>query len=256
MKLTQENYFSQKASVEFWSVSQFKEFETCQAAAMAHIRGEWEHEMTPALLQGAYVDAHFSGSMDSFLTEHPEVLNKRTGVLKVDYIKARAAIERAEHDSMFMQFMSGASQKIITGELFGKPWKIKVDSLHDDKIVDLKYMRSTEKVYAKNEWKSFVDAYGYDIQGFVYQSIVREATGSMLPFYLAVITKEDAPDLDIIHIPQWKLNSAGEMVKYWIQIYDEIKTGKREPERCGHCPYCRATKVLTKVTEYEELLEE
>lgn len=256
MKLTADNYFTPEANRSYWSVSQFKEFQKCEAAAMAAIRGEHERSMTPALLQGSFVDAHFSGSMNEFLDEHPEVLNKRTGALKADFSKAITAIDRAESDPMFMKYMSGAPQAIMTGEIFGKPWKIKVDSLHGDKIVDLKYMRSTDKVYKDGEYKTFIDAYGYDIQGFVYQKVVQEHFGSTLPFYLAVITKEDAPNIEIIHIPDWKLRSAGEMVKYWVEKYDEVKRGERLPERCDACEYCRATKKLTRPIEYEELAEE
>ena len=255
MKLTRENYHTPAANAEFWSVSMFKAFRECEAAGLAMMRGEYEPETKAAFLQGLYVDAHFSGSMDQFLTEHPEILNSRTGALKADFQKARAAIERAEHDELFMEYMAGASQVIMTGEVFGERWKIAVDKLHDDKIVDLKYMRSMEKVWSGGEWKTFVDAYGYDVQGFIYQQVVLQNTGSMLPFYLAVITKEDAPEIELIHIPDWKLNSAGSMIKYWIKQFADVKAGLRAPKRCSHCNYCRSTKKLEQPISYETLLE-
>ena len=255
MKLTPENYHTPEANNEYWSVSMFKAFKDCEAAGLAMLRGEYERSTSAAFLQGSYVDAHFSGSMDVFLAEHPEVLNSRTGALKADYQKARAAIERAEHDELFMEYMSGASQVIMTGEVFGERWKIKVDKLSDDKIVDLKYMRNMESIYRDGEWKTFIDAYGYDVQGFIYQQVVLQNTGSMLPFYLAVITKEDAPDIELIHIPDWKLNSAGSMIKYWISEFADVKAGRRAPKRCSHCEYCRSTKKLTKPIEYDTLLE-
>lgn len=255
IKLNQTNYFSDKAQQDYWSVSQFKSFKECEAKAMAEINGEYVRPESKALMMGSYVDAYFSGTQDEFVDEHPEIFNKRTGELKADYKLADTCIARAEADPMFMSFMGGDLQVIMTGELFGVPWKVKIDSLHDDKIVDLKLMRNTDSVYKDGEWKPFVDAWGYDIQGFIYQQIVKANTGKELPFYLAVITKEDTPDIDLIHIPNWRLKSSGEMVKYYIQRFDKVKSGQEAPERCGHCNYCRATKRITRVTEYEELFD-
>ena len=58
MILTNENYFSKEADMEYMSVSQFKAFEQCEAAALASVKGEWERTKTTALLVGSYVDAH------------------------------------------------------------------------------------------------------------------------------------------------------------------------------------------------------
>ena len=85
---------------------------------MAQVNGEWERPMTKALLEGSYVDAHFSGTMDWFLMKHNEVLNSRTGKLKAEFVKAQNAIERAEKDPFFMEFMTGDKQVILTGELW------------------------------------------------------------------------------------------------------------------------------------------
>lgn len=256
MKLTESNYFSPKANQEYFSVSQFKSFMDCEASALAQIRGEYERPTTKALLEGSYVDAHFSGTMDRFLLEHNEVLNSRTGALKAEYTKARAAIERAEGDEMFMEFMDGEKQAILTGELFGEQWKCKVDVLRDDRIVDLKYMRDMKPMYHKGEWKTFVDAYGYDIQGYVYQKIVEQNTGKQLPFYLAVITKEEPADIRIIELPQRILNVTEGMLAHYVPRFAAIKADEIEPVRCESCAYCRGTKKLKAVTNYEELLQE
>jgi len=105
------------------------------------------------------------------------------------------------------------------------------------------------------ERKTFIDAWGYDLQGFVYQAIVEQATGKHLPFYLAVITKETPADIEIIHIPDWKLNSAGELIKHYLPEFVKVKNGEAVAEKCGHCEWCRETKIIKRVTEYEELLE-
>jgi len=255
MKLTEGNYHSLEANKTYWSVSQFKSFMDCQASALAEITGEYIRPTTEAFLQGGYVDAHFSGTEDAFIANHPEIVNSRSGELKAAYKKAQDAIDRAERDNYFMSHLSGDPQVIMTAELFGKPWKVKIDSLHDDKIVDLKYMRDMSSVYKGGEWKPFVTAYGYDIQGYIYQAVVEAVTGKRLPFYLAVVTKEDPADIAIIHIPDKFLNVNKGMIEHYLPEFDAVKQGKVEPVRCESCAYCRQSKILTGAVEYETLLE-
>ena len=256
MKLTETNYHSLKANKAYWSVSQFKLFKECEAKGLASVKGDYVRPETDALLMGSYVDAYFAGTLSAFMNEHPEIFNSRTGALKAQYQKAERAVERASKDELFMKMLEGEKQKIITGKLFGVPWKVKVDVLSEDHIVDVKFMRDLKPMNVNGDRVPFIDAWGYDIQGFVYQQLVKQATGKELPFYLAVITKEEVPDIDIIHIPTWRLNSTAEMVRHYISKFDPIKNGKQLPERCEKCDYCKRTKVLTKITEYEELLDE
>ena len=255
MKLTEGNYHSIEANKTYWSVSQFKSFMDCQASALAEITGEYIRPTTEAFLQGGYVDAHFSGTEDAFIANHPEIVNSRSGELKAAYKKAQDAIDRAERDNCFMSHLSGDPQVIMTAELFGKPWKVKIDSLHDDKIVDLKYMRDMSSVYKGGEWKPFVTAYGYDIQGYIYQAVVEAVTGKHLPFYMAVVTKEDPADIAIIHIPDKFLNVNKGMIEHYLPEIDAVKQGEVEPVRCESCAYCRQSKILTGAVEYETLLE-
>lgn len=255
MKLSKDNYFSSRANSEYMSVSQFKAFKDCQASATAQIRGEWERPVSPALLEGSYLDAHFSGTLSEWLEEHPEVLNKRTGALKAEYRKARAAIEIAEADPGFMEYLQGEPQNIITGELCGIQWKAKPDFTYPDKIVDLKYMRDIKPIFKDGERKTFIDAWGYHIQGYVYQQLEYQRTGKMKPFYLAVITKEDPADHFVIEIPQDVLNSVAGIVEHYAPIFDAVKRDKEEPERCGACAYCRSTKKIEKPISYYDLLE-
>lgn len=243
--LTNNNYFSQAANVEYFSVSQFKAFMKCEHRAYAELTGDYEPEQTTPLLVGSYVDAYFEGALDKFKAEHPEIL-KRDGALKADYKKADEIIERCNRDKLFSEYMSGKPQVIMTGELFGYKWKIKVDSLHPDKIVDLKVMRDFEPVYVPGEGKQhFINAWGYDIQAAIYQAIVEQNTGKKLPFYIAAASKEKNPDIQIFKIPQHAIDTALKIVEYNIDRIADIKSGLEEPARCGKCDYCKATKVLT-----------
>lgn len=252
MILTNENYFSAEASREFMSVSQFKAFAKCPACAMAELRGEYKREKTPALLVGSYVDAFFEGTLEAFKAENPEIF-KRDGTLKADYVQAEEIIKRIQRDALFTEYMNGEKQVIMTGIIAGVPVKIKIDSLHPDKIVDLKIVKDFANIYVEDKGSlPWWEAWGYELQGAVYQEIVRQNTGKTLPFYLAAATKEKTPDIDIVHIGQEYLDIALDRFVYDVTEYDAIKSGIIEPERCGKCDYCKETKVLTEPTEADE----
>lgn len=257
MFLTAENYYSAESNQEFMSVSQFKDFEKCEAQAMAKIRGEFRMEPTTAMLIGSYVDAHFEGTLDLFQAQHPEVISSRgptAGQLKSEFQKANQIIQRIEADPFFMAHMQGEKQTVFTGELFGCMWKAKTDVyLPKSRIVDLKCMRSMERVMGK----SFVDHWMYDVQLAVYQALEYYDRGDdeigLLPMFLAVATKEDPEDLAVISVPQWRLDECLKYVERQLPRYLEVKAGHVEPERCGCCDYCRGTKVLTETIDYEDV---
>lgn len=252
--LTNENYFSPENARKYMSVSQFKAFDKCPAAALAELSGAYEHEKTTALLVGSYVDAHFEGTLDVFKAKNPELF-KRDGTLRSEYLNADKIISRVEQDPLFMEYMSGQSQVIMTGEIEDVPVKIKIDSYHPDRmIVDLKCMRDFAPVYKPGQGRlSWVEAWEYDLQGAVYQEIVRQNTGHILPFYLAAVTKEKEPDIAIIEIGQEYLDFQLDRFRKNVQRFDAIKQGLIEPERCECCDWCKATKVLTHPITLEDL---
>ena len=247
MILTDSNYYSAKANSEFMSVSQYKQFRKCEASAMAQLKGEWTQPSTTALLVGSYVDSYFEGTLSEFRDNHPGIF-KKDGSLKADYIQAEEIIERIESDPLFVHFMSGEKQTIFTSPLFGTNWKIKIDSLHPtEMIVDLKIMRSMDRVMGK----SFVEHWGYDLQMAVYAAVYKAATGNDVETYLAVATKETPTNLEIIHIPLWRREELLEEISKHLPRMIAVKSGNAEPERCGVCEYCRATKVLTEPIDFE-----
>ena len=62
MKLTGKNYYNKEANTHFMSVSQFKAFRNCEAAALAEMRGECERPWSKALLLGSFVDEMLTGT--------------------------------------------------------------------------------------------------------------------------------------------------------------------------------------------------
>ena len=242
MILTNENYYSTEANREYMSVSSYKQFRKCEAMAMAEINGEWKQPKSTALLVGSYVDSWFEGTLEEFRSENPEIF-KKDGTLKADYVQAEEIIYNLMEDNIFMKYMDGEKQKIFTNKLFGVPWKIKIDSLLPDKIVDLKVMRSMERIMGK----SFVEHWGYDLQMAIYAAV----HGGDLETYLAVATKQTPMDKEIIHIPKWRREELMEEVERFLPHIIDVKTGKVEAERCGVCEYCRATKKIVEPIDFE-----
>lgn len=255
MKLNNDNYFSVPMRRAYMSVSQFKAFERCEAAAMANIRGRYEVERTVPMLVGSYVDAYFEGKLDRFCADNPDLF-KRDGSLKSEFIAANDIIRRIERDRLMKRYLGGEKQVVMTGEISGVPVKIKVDSLLRNKIVDLKVMRDFEDIYVaeKGGRVPWFEAWGYVLQGAVYQEIVRQNTGKKLPFFLAAATKEKVPDIDIVEIVQPMLDEELERFKRDVVYYDSIKQGLVKPERCGHCDYCKATKVIKAPRKSDEIV--
>lgn len=236
--LTKENYVTNH---NFMSYSRFSRFLKCEAAAAAH----YHEPGSEAQLIGSYVDAYFSDELVEFKANHPEIFNFKTGELKANFKKANELISRIESDELFMEFMSGEKQTIMTGAIDGVPFKIKMDSYNPEKfIVDLKVMKDFKKVWssAYNSYTSFIEAYDYDIEMAIFQEIVFQNTGKRLPCYLACITKEEPSDLGIFEIPQGKLDGALQIVKNNLPRINEIISGKVAPHRCEECHYCRLTK--------------
>lgn len=252
MELTAENYYSKEMNKAYMSVSQFKDFVgtygklACEFEAIEKMEERWNPEPTTALLVGSYVDSYFEGSLEGFKKKNPEIFTQK-GELKANFKKAEEIIARIERDEYFMRFLSGEKQKIMTGNMFGCDWKIKMDSyIEDVAIVDLKVMASiTDLKWVKDlGYLDFVRYWGYDIQGAVYQKIVEINTGKRLPFYIAAATKENEPDIRIIQITQNYLDEAMSVIEANIGRVLRVKSGEQEPDKCELCDCCRHHRVL------------
>lgn len=262
--LTPENYYSKKANELYMSNSLFKSVyghpahpHPCEAAGIFGAKEE-----TEALLVGSYVDAYFEGpdSFEKFKADNYGKIMLNSGKAPYKFIqKADAAIARAERDPVFMHYMSGEHQRVMTGEIANQPFKIKMDAYHPhEMIVDLKYVKSFAVEYneALKKRATFIETYGYPIQGAIYQEIVYQNIGKRLPFYIAAITKEDVPDFDVVEIPQDMLDEALEYVKISLigKPYSMIKANPNACH-CRSCAYCRDQKKLAGPMKYEDFEE-
>lgn len=270
--LTAENYYSAEANKRFVSVSQYKDFyghnlgsRGCELYAMAKIKGLVTEEVTVPLLVGSYVDSAFEGTLPTFVAQHPEMFSSRgktAGELKSEYKQASVMVDRAKKDPLFMKYMAGDKQVIMTGEIEGTKWKIKIDSTDGRRITDLKTVKDIhETFYVKDsgERVSFPEWWGYTTQGAVYREIYRQNTGDTLPFYIAAISKDKTgttphPRLAVIEIPEMLMNERLEEVKRNAVHIQELKDGLYEPVPCGLCDYCADTLPLERVISTDQIL--
>ena len=272
MELTRENYFSQEAQMAYMGSSQFKDFLSCEAAALAKIQGRYKPPASRSMLVGSYVDAWYSGELPDFTERHPDMF-KKDRTLKADFLAANAIIDRMQADRLYSLLMSGEKQVIRIGEIAGVPFKIKIDSLldaaacrqiaeefpdaalalgfGDGAIVDQKVMRDLGDVWSDEERRMvpFAQAWGYDIQGAIYQAV----EGHMLPFLLAVGTREEPADLAALYIPDDTLRAKLYEAEDLAPRFQAIKEGREEPRRCERCPWCRATRTLRTIVDFREV---
>lgn len=254
MILTSCNYHGTDANKEFWSASLFKAFDRCEASGLASVRGEYERELTDSLLFGSYVDAYFTDDKEHFIRQYGDLLYTKKGELYAKFKHADECIDVVEAQPLMMEFLKGEKQVIRTASMFGVDWKIKMDVYNGERIVDLKCVKDFEPIYKEGSGRvSWIEYWGYDIQGAIYQKIVELNTGKKLPFYIVAVTKEKVPDVAVIEIPQHVLDTALKIVEAKIDRFDLVKMGEIEPERCEKCEYCKQTKRLTAPSVFEPM---
>lgn len=269
LKLNNDNYFSVESNKAFCSVSQLKNFLGtpfmlgCEKRALAEINGEYAREKSDALLIGSYVDAALTGSkeeLEKFIADNPNMISSRgatAGQLKSQYLHANTMIDRVKRDKFFMRTLEGQHQVIMTGEIFGVPFKIKVDNLTDKAIVDLKTCESLTKIYyAEGRRMNFIEYHNYILQGAIYQEIVRQNTGKTIPFFLSCVSKEKVPDLGVFQIDNETLAECLASLEDDIKYVQMLKNGEVEPRECGCCDYCKEHKIITKPINWLDLGDE
>lgn len=262
LKLTDENYYSKEADLQYMSVSQFKSFLKCEAATMARLAEKYEDPKNDALLLGSYVHAWLDGTIDKFKEDNPEIFSSKgatKGQLKSQYQNANDMIQTLESDPFCMMALDGEKEVIMTAELFGIHWKSKLDVYNpqNGRFADLKTVKSIrDKIYHEElGYCSFVEAYGYITQMAVYSEIERlNRGGERLENYIVAISKEPIPDKAVITIDNERLEDELVNVAEKLERIKAVKVGFEKPISCGSCAYCRRTKMITSVTHYSELI--
>lgn len=241
------------------SVSQYKDFLKCEAAALAKLRGEYQQERTDALLAGKYVHAWNEGKLEKFKQEHPE-LYKKDGSLYAKYECLDDCIRTLENDRFAMMALEGQKEVVMTSELFGVPWKIMIDSYNPEKgrFADLKTVKDLHSRYWDNtekHYQNFIEHYRYTTQIAVYSEIERLVTGrdDYLEGLIVAVTKETPPDKAVIGFDEQMIEYELTGIEVNLPRIIKIKAGEIEPIGCGTCEYCKSKKQLSKVIHYSEI---
>ena len=257
IELTESNYFSKEAEAFYTGSTQIKNFLKCESETLAKINGEWEEEKSDALIQSSYIDEYFSGTLETFKAEHPEMFTQK-GELYAKYKQLDDIIAQAENDKKFMQYINGKHQVIMTGEIAGVPIKIKIDSFHEGKvIVDLKAIKDLKPIWNEEtrEKQNFIDYYDYVLQAAIYREIVRQNTGKNLPFVIAVLTKEKYSERALLKIPEELMDEKLAFLENYLPHIKNLKEGKINPTECNKCDYCKSLAKVNTVYNYKDYFD-
>lgn len=274
MQLTRENYYTPDADLDYMSCSQYQRFYECEAKAMAILEGRWVEEPREAFLVGNYFHTAFESddAHQEFLIEHEDVIFKKTRKKDAPpekyapYAQADKMIDVARRDPLIQSLISmpGENEKIMTGDLFGIPWRIRLDKYVPDGrlIIDWKTCANISELKwsdALHEKVTFIDAYGYMMRAAVYTEIERQNAGAVddASFVIVAISKQDYPDKEVLLLNhRQRYDYELEQIKERLPYIQAVKDGNRRATRCGRCDYCRATKVLHEIKPYYSLIPE
>lgn len=282
MELTRDNYYSAEADWEYMSCSQFQAWNECEARELAKLQGRWEDEEKEAFLVGNYFHTHFESSeaYKQFCDEHFDQIYK-TKTIKgkggepdtivvtgkyAAYEQADKMIAAAESDELIKLLidMPGENEKIMSGKIFGVPWRIRLDKYVPDgrMIIDYKTVANIGELRWSDELHekvTFVDAYGYMMRAAVYSEIEKQNAQSETDptFVIIAISKQDPPDKEVLSLNhRQRYDYELEKIHDRLVMIQAIKDGRVKPKRCGNCAYCRSTKKLYAIRPYYTLMPE
>lgn len=262
MDLNRKNYYSNEADWQYMSVSQFKDFMKCEAAALAKLKEKWAPTSNPiALLVGNYVHSYFESdeAHEDFVKENASAIFKKNGSERSDFTQAIDMIEALEYDDFFNFVYQGEKEVILTGELFGTEWKARIDCFNYEKgyFVDLKTTRSLSQRYWSDRYGgyvSFAEEYGYITQMYVYKQLLEQRYNKDIVPYIFAVTKESPPDIAALEIYPARYDFERFTLEEKLPHILKVKTGEEAPISCGKCEYCRKNKRLSGFIEIEDLL--
>lgn len=269
IKLTKSNYYSHDTDFQYMSFSVFRDFEQCEAATLAKLKGDWEPTSNPEpLLVGNYVHSYFESPeahqefVEANKSEMLSSRGKTKGQLKSSYKVADDMIKALSEDDFFNYvYAPGDKEVIVTGELFGHQWKGKIDSLCLDRgyFCDLKTVDDFHKGHWNPELRqktNFVEDRGYHMQMAIYQELIKQTFGIDCQPYIFGVSKQVPPDKIAISFDgdgQLLMNQALEKIKNDQDRFWQVLVGEEKPKACGKCDYCRQGKQLAGFTEVSDI---
>lgn len=277
MILDRDNYYSPEADMAYMSCSQYQAFCECEAREMAILQGRWAPEEKEAFLVGNYFHTYFEGkeAHRQFVEDNADrIFKKQTkaqaaaGIFEkyAPFAVADKMIAVACNDPVIQSLLEipGENEKILTGEIFGVPWRIRMDKYCSDSrlVIDYKTVANIWETKWSDELHmraSFIDNYGYMFRATIYSEIEKQAAQSQKDpqFLIVAISKQDPPDKEVLllnHKQRYEYEL--EKVRDKLPKIMAVKEGRVRPARCGMCDYCRATKRLEGIKPYYVLMPE
>ena len=274
MNLTRDNYYTTEADWQYMSCSQYQAWNECEAKELAKLQGKWKDEEKEAFIVGNYFHTHFEGAEahEQFCRENFDKIFKTRTVKGEQVVTGKYApfemadkmIAAAEADPLIKSLidMPGENEKIMTGNIFGVPWRIRLDKYVQSgrMIIDWKTCASITELKWSDKWHekvSFIDMYDYMMRAAVYSEIEKQNANSTEdpPFIIVALSKQDYPDKEALMLNhRQRYDYELEQIKKRLPEIQLIKEGRMKPKRCGCCDYCRATKQLLAIRPYYTLI--
>lgn len=177
-----------------------------------------KYEESEAFLVGNYFHTYMEGpaAHEEFCKEHFDSIfkTKTTKSRGFEVIGKYAPFEKAdkmlavaEGDPLIRSFMDmpGRDEEIMTGKLFGVPWRIRVDKYIPEgrTIIDWKTCASVTELKwdpGLREKVTFIDSYGYMFRAAVYSEVEKQVSGECSDpnFIIVAISKQDYPDKEVL----------------------------------------------------------
>lgn len=259
--LTSSNYYSREMDKQYMSVSQFKNFNECEAKTMAVLNGEYDDPPNKAMIVGSYVHAAFESEdvFNQFIEDHNSIINNTRGKKYADFVQADKMIGAIKSDEFAMFALEGEKEQIMTANLFGCDWKMKVDSINHDHFyfADLKTTRNIFERHWSTKydgWVSFIEKWDYVLQMAIYRKIIEQNTGKLYTPYIVAVSKEALPNKAVVRFDESRFEFEYQYVEAYMDRILDVKNGKEKPIRCEKCEYCKSTKKLEGTIEVGELI--
>lgn len=276
--LDPDKYYARESDLAYMSCSQYQDFLDCEARAMAKLEGRFEREESEAFLVGNYFHSYFESpeAHEEFCEKHFDkifkyTIDKKTGepIIKgkyAPYEKADKLIKAIESDELCQAFiaMPGENEKVVTGTIFGVPWKARYDKYITDGRIILDY-KTCKSIYETSynptlkQRETFVETYGYMMRAAVYTELEKQFSGEETDpeFILMCVSKEDPPDKELVSLKhRQRYDYELEQIKEHLPRIMLVKQGIVAPRKCGVCEYCRSVKKLSDIKPYYKLMPE
>lgn len=152
---------------------------------------------------------------------------------------------------------------IVAGEIDGVPFKGKLDSINHTKgyVVDLKTMKSIWNKEWSDEMKTKIPTavnnilgFQYHVQLATYLELLRQMGYPTYKPFIVAVSKEKQPDKELIELTEEWLEEGLDYIKEHAKHVYYVSLGEIEPQKCGHCDYCKSQKQLHEILTIDDLL--